>query len=74
MSRTSSDDFDATGVIRNGFDYELQVWVKQYIILGCGHPASMRPKGESCCNQHKHAGKDIRTVEGHEGIKGIKIV
>ena len=30
MSRVSRDDYDREGDLRNGYDYELQVWVKGY--------------------------------------------
>jgi len=53
MSRTSTDDIDAQGIIRYGFDYNVQVWIKDYIVqpVGLGK---------------EYAGQDIRTVEGHE--------
>ena len=34
--RTSADQVDNAGVVRNGFDYDLQVWVKDYIIVLAG--------------------------------------
>lgn len=68
MSRTSSDDLDAAGVVRNGFDYELQVWVKDYMILDCGHPTHMKNVKPTCCPQHSLNGQDIRNVKGHEGL------
>lgn len=57
MSRTSSDQFDSQGVLVNGFDYGLQVWVKNYIIQDCGHPDEMSP---GCCNSDKYCNLDIR--------------
>ena len=47
MSRSSTDEFDVNGVLVNGYDYELQVWVQHGRVVNCGHPASMRP---GCCN------------------------
>ena len=53
MSRTSCDIVDPEGIVVSGFDYSLQVWVKDYICqpVGLGK---------------EYAGKDIRTVAGHE--------
>lgn len=53
MSRTSSDLVDAQGIVRYGFDYNVQVWIKDYIV---------QPVGMG----REHAGQDIRQVEGHE--------
>jgi len=43
-----------------GFDYDLQVWFKDYIIQNCGHPKHMKEQG--CCNGNRYAGIDIRTI------------
>ncbi len=56
--RYSKDQFDNKGILVTGYDYNLQVWVIDYIIQNCGHPASMRP---GCCNHDRLQGKDIRT-------------
>lgn len=37
MTRYSSDEYDLNGILKNGFDYDLQLWVKDYIIQNCGH-------------------------------------
>jgi hypothetical protein len=37
MSRTSRDQFDEAGRLVNGFDYDLQCWVRKYIVQDCGH-------------------------------------
>jgi len=42
MSRLSNDQLDAYGNVFNGFDYDLQVWVKEGIIQRCGHRESMK--------------------------------
>lgn len=47
------------GYLKNGFDYDLQVWVENFVIQDCGHPAS----GINCCNGRKYATVDIRTLE-----------
>ena len=66
MSRTSTDELDAQGIVKNGFDYNLQVWVKDYKAQMCGHPESMRDNGRGCCDAYFLAGQDIRNIEGHE--------
>jgi hypothetical protein len=57
--RTSSNEIDEMEVVRNGFDYELQVWVKNYIIQDCGHRGGNTPE-LPCCNARKFRNKDIR--------------
>ena len=47
------------GQLLNGFDYDLQVWVKQGVVLDCGHPASMSSGGHYCCNARKYKGEKI---------------
>jgi len=51
--RTSRDDIDSDGVVRNGFDYAVQVWVENYVCLGVG-------------SGRVYEGQDIRNVPGHE--------
>lgn len=41
MSRISNDQFDAQGVLVNGFDYNNQAWVEDGKYVRCGHPESM---------------------------------
>jgi hypothetical protein len=66
MTRSSRDELDpATGRIWNGFDYRLQVWVRDGIVQPCGHPARMRTSGP-CCAQHAYAGRSILEIEGAE--------
>ena len=59
MTRTSSDQIDSDGITSNGYDYDLQCWVMDYIVQDCGHPDSMRP---GCCYGGGHAGEDIRDI------------
>lgn len=49
-----------TNDLSKGFDYDLQVWFKNYIVQPCGHPQSM--KNEGCCNANKYAGLDVRKI------------
>ena len=58
--RTSTDQLDKNGMLINGYDYDLQVWVKSGIIIECGHPKSM---GMKCCNQRRYAGKLLKEVK-----------
>ena len=51
--RSSRDDVDSDGVVRNGFDYDVQVWVENYVCLGVG-------------SGRVYVGQDIRNVPGHE--------
>ena len=63
MSRQSNDDYDHAGALRNGYDYDLQLWVIDYIIPDCGHTDDCRAsRGGHCCNAHKFAGRDWREV------------
>lgn len=60
-----SDDEVTDGVVWNGYDYQLQVWVRHGVVLPCSHPARMRgPAG--CCDQSRYAGQRILSVPGHE--------
>lgn len=59
--RTSSDEI-RDGIVVNGYDYELQVWVKGGVVLRCGHPESMK----GCCNAREYAGQRIADIKGHE--------
>ena len=46
-------------ITKNGFDYLLQVWVKNYIIQKCGHKKQIVGY---CCHVKKLVGKDIRKI------------
>ncbi len=59
MSRVSRDDYDNDGDLRNGYDYELQVWVLGYKVQECGHLSSDVP---DCCSAARFAGQDIRIL------------
>ncbi len=51
------------GSVYNGFDYNLQVWVKEGVVLECGHPISMHPH---CCNAQKLKGQRVADIQGHQ--------
>ncbi len=66
MTRTSRDIIDESGVVKHGYDYNLQVWVRDYLIRDCAHPTHIKNTKLWCCNQHRYCGQDVRKVEGHE--------
>ncbi|MBA7687288.1 hypothetical protein ES703_95749 [subsurface metagenome] len=70
MSRTSRDQFDSNGQLVNGFDYDLQCWVRGGRVVDCGHPA-----GSDCdCTGRRHRGRKImlvRRLEGLEQVSGV---
>ncbi|KKL12908.1 hypothetical protein LCGC14_2531060 [marine sediment metagenome] len=64
MSRESTDEI-RNGRVFNGFDYSLQVWVKNGTCQDCAHPRSMgslTPKKIPCCNQRRYAGWEIANL------------
>ena len=48
------------GIVKDGFDYHLQVWVIDYLILDCGH------KFDCGCNSRRYAGRDIREAYSYK--------
>ena len=65
--RYSKDEFDEKGTLKNGFDYDRQCWVEDYMILRCGHPETM----DCSCFGRFLEGKDIRLLNLiEEGFKG----
>jgi hypothetical protein len=60
--RTSKDEFALDGSVLNGFDYDLQVWVKDGIVQACGHPQKT-----DYCNACDYAGMKISSIKGHQG-------
>ena len=67
MSRLSTDVIDSKNVVKDGFNYDLQVWVVDYIIQDCGHPVESATGEKYCCNAGYLAGEDIRNIK----VKGI---
>lgn len=53
--RTTADQFNADGILQNGFDYQNQAWVVNGKYVACGHPASM----ECDCFGRLHAGEPV---------------
>jgi hypothetical protein len=61
MTRISGNEI-RYGRVWNGFDYELQVWVRDGIIQNCGHPEMMRTQDGPCCNAYHLAGQKILDI------------
>ena len=66
MSRQSSDEMK-NGLVFNGFDYDLQVWVIKGIIPDCGHPPAMS-RHDVCCNAKRYAGLALHDVLAERGM------
>jgi hypothetical protein len=43
----------------NGYDYGLQAYTMDGIVLACGHPEDMRAGGTICCNAFRFAGMQV---------------
>ena len=41
MTRTSTNVYDAQGILQQGFDYDRQAWVVDGAYVTCAHPADM---------------------------------
>lgn len=61
MSRTSSNQLTADGILLNGYDYNNQAWVINGVYMDCGHPQ----EGEALPARHDsfwQGGKEIKIV------------
>lgn len=65
MSRLSGDRLAVGGTVRDGFDYQLQVWVTAGVVVPCGHPESMKQRGP-CCPADRYKGQAVASIAGHE--------
>lgn len=68
------DKLDKSGVVVDGYDYNLQAWIKDGVIQDCFHPEHW--KESHCCNAHRLAGRRIHETPGHErryGSIGIAV-
>lgn len=54
--RTSQNEYDKTGRLMNGHDYENQAWVVAGKYVRCGHPESM----DCGCYGREHEGKETK--------------
>lgn len=54
--RTTANQYDETGRLLNGFDYDRQAWALGGRYIRCGHPESM-----NCdCYGRIHAGEETQ--------------
>jgi hypothetical protein len=63
MTRTSNNQYGPSGALLNGFDYDVQVWVKNGIVQNCGH---IGQQSEPCCNARRYAGLRLTQAFAHE--------
>ncbi len=54
------------GVTHTGYDYALQVWVRNFLIQRCGHVGNM----DCGCNGRRFMGRDVRIVREFKMFKG----
>ncbi len=53
--------FDKT--IKDGYHYQLKVYLENYIVQDCEHTDAYREKyGECCCDSHRYQDQDIRGI------------
>ncbi len=62
MTRKSGDELRG-GLVWNGFDYALQVWVVDGVVQRCGHPPAIARRGP-CCPALRLAGRRIDQISG----------
>lgn len=63
--RESNDEIK-DGAVWDGFDYALNVWVKEGVVLRCGHAFDIDSVKGWCCNASRYAGQKIAVIPGHE--------
>ena len=56
------------GNLWNGFDYDLQVYVRVGKILNCAHPDHMTKDGYPCCNARKFKTETLKQVRQDLGL------
>lgn len=54
--RYGTNETTPAGNIRNGFSYEHQCWIEDFVIQRCGHPETM----DCRCFGKLHAGEQAR--------------
>jgi len=62
MSRVSIDEYDHHGNLRNGYDYDIQCWVREGLVSPCEH----RPTFDCRCTARRYAGRTIAYAREHE--------
>lgn len=53
---------NATGPMAAEYDYDLQAWVDNGVVMRCGHPRTM---GLGCCNGGRYEGWPIAQAREH---------
>ena len=53
---------NSLGNLRNGYDYDIQCWVKAGVVLPCEHPHDM----DCRCTARRYAGRTIAYAREHE--------
>ena len=53
-----SNNQEFYGVVKNGFDYTRQCWIRNFIVLRCGHKEDLN----CSCYGRKNEGRDIRDL------------
>ena len=61
MSRVSRDEIKA-GFVWNGYDYNLQVWVRDGVVQRCGHGFSALHDPPCNCKSKEYVGRAIETI------------
>jgi len=59
---------NSLGNLRNGYDYDIQCWVREGLVLPCGHRLSM----DCRCAGRKYAGRTIAYARKKESEKIIE--
>jgi len=62
MSRQTDDKLAPDGTVWDGYDYNLQVWVRRGVVLCCGHP----DPAFCGCNAAAYHGGQVALIPGHE--------
>jgi hypothetical protein len=60
---------DPLGILRNGYDYELQCWVFNYQVQRCGHPRPKAGAPDCDCKGREYSGCRITDAREREGLK-----
>jgi hypothetical protein len=68
MIRESGNEYTTAGYVLHGFDYSLQVWVEDGVVLPCGHPRALPLAEPYCCNGARYAGTRVADIPGAENF------
>ena len=56
--RVGANEFDLDGYLLNGYDYDLQMWIKDGVVVNCGHA----PEMDCGCNGRKYQGMSLESA------------